>query len=182
MSFTYYTEKSVAQALTAINERLQAKSGRDLNGWIDKSGTFSLIASTKVAGAFNRSTSLSGKIERTGGQTVVTFNVSEGVPNEGRALVFVALALVGLMFFSGGNTLLALAILPVALTLYVLMKGDHDNSILLKREIQRVLSAKTTPIKKADGAPKSVRPISTTKAAAARPKSATSRTPVKPKP
>lgn len=193
MQFTYYTEKSVAQALTAINERLQAKGGRDLDGWIDKNGEFSLSINAKVGNAFNRRTTLRGKIERVSGQTVITGGVSDGVPNEGRILVFVALGLVGLMFLSSGNPLFALAVIPVGLTLYVMMKGDHDNSAILTREIQRALNAKTTPIKKdaktngssaaSVSTPKPVAKPTGKSAVTARPKSGSSvKTPAKPKP
>lgn len=168
LQFTYYTEKSVAQALTALNERLQAKGARELDGWIDKNGEFSLSATTKIAGAFKRRTTLRGKIERVGGQTVVTGGVNDGVPSDGRFLVFVALALVGIMFLSGGNTTLALTVFPVGLILYILMKGDNDNSTVLVREVQRSLGAKPTPIKKTEAGAKAVRPVSAAKANAPR--------------
>lgn len=158
MQFTLYSEKSVAQCLTAINARLQVKGGAsraELDGWIDKSGEFSLTVTSKVAGYFNRRTTLRAKIERKSGHSQITGSVPDGVPREGRILVFVALGLVSAMILSYGNPMLALIVLPVGLALHIAMKGDHDNSAVLMNELQKTLKAKSTPPKKTETASKS---------------------------
>lgn len=157
MQFTLYSEKSVAQCLTALNARLQVKgsgSRAELDGWIDKSGEFSLSVTTPVARYFKRRTSLRGKIERKGGSTVAAGSVPDGVPREGRLLVLVALGLVGAMMMGSGNPALALVVLPVGLGLHIAMKGDHDNSAILVNELQKALKAKSTPPKKAENGTK----------------------------
>jgi hypothetical protein len=157
VQFTLYSEKSVAQCLTAINARLQVKgsaSRAELDGWIDKSGDFSLTITSRVAVYFKRHTTLRAKVERKSGFTQITGSVPDGVPREGRILVFAALGVVSAMLLSSGSPLLALIVLPVGLALYVAMKGDHDNSAVLMNELQKTLKAKPTPPKKTENAGK----------------------------
>ncbi|NDJ62850.1 MAG: hypothetical protein GYB67_17145 [Chloroflexi bacterium] len=148
MRVVLYTDKTVRECMSAINERMQAKatSARPaLDGWVNKSGEFSLGVSMQVAGRFNRTTYLRGKVEKQGGYSVVTCDVANGVERRGQIIVFIALGLVALVMLGSGNALFALILIPFALLLYIPMEGDHQNSETLVNEVQRTLKARAKP-------------------------------------
>jgi hypothetical protein len=151
MHFTLYTDKTVAQCLTAINERMHLKESSTrpaLDGWVEKSGSFSISVSTPVIGRFTRRTALRAKVERENGMTVITGSVPGGVARNGQIVVFVALALVVLTIIGGGNLLLGLLPLVLAPIFYIAMQGDYLNSTTLLDEVQKALKAKPSPPKK----------------------------------
>jgi hypothetical protein len=89
LRFVLYTDKTVSECLTAINERMHAKatSARPaLDGWVEKGGAFALTVSAPVIGKFARRTTLKGQIEREDGLTILRGNVPGGVPRQGQAL------------------------------------------------------------------------------------------------
>jgi hypothetical protein len=162
---TLYTDKTVSQALAAINERMQAKGSASrtaLDGWIEKNGTFSISMTSPVIGKFSRTTRLSGKIERQSGITVAHCDVPNGAPPRGRLWVFIALGLIALVLIGAGSPLIGIAILPLSVLIYIPLAGDYHNSAVLTTEVQRALKAKTTPPKPAKPAPKSAAPSRTT--------------------
>lgn len=148
MQFTYYTEKTVAQCMSALNERLQQKgtaSRPGLDGWVEKSGNFSLAVSSKVAKRFPRTTRLQGKAERLGGMTVIKGSVADGVTPREQIVIVGALALVGLFIISTGNLLPGLIAIAAGVALNIPLMGDYQNSQILTNEVQRTLKARTTP-------------------------------------
>jgi hypothetical protein len=155
--FVLYTDKTPAQALSAINARLLAKESSaraSLGGWVEKSGAFSLSVATPVIGRFERRTIMQGKIERGEGVTVVRGDVPSGVDKQGQLIVFIALALLAVLMLVSGNVLPALVVIPLGAYLYIPMTGDRGNSEILMHELQRTLKAKETPPKKPAGAAK----------------------------
>jgi hypothetical protein len=149
--FTLYTDKTVAQCLTAINERMHVKESSTrpaLDGWVEKSGAFQISIATPVIGRFIRKTALRGKIERENGVTVIEGSVPGGVSRNGQIVVFVALVLVVLTIIGGGNLLLGLLPLVLIPIFYIAMQGDYLNSTALLDEVQKALKAKPTPPKK----------------------------------
>lgn len=169
MRFLLYTEKTPAQALTAINARMQAKesaSRASLGGWVEKSGAFALSVSTPVIGRFHRRTVMRGKIERENGVTTVRGDVPSGVDKQGQIVVFVALGLLAVLLLTSGNAVPALAVIPLGAYLYIPMTGDHTNCDLLMGELQRTLKAKEKPPKKSSEGRDSAR-ASTTRATGA---------------
>lgn len=151
MHFTLYTDKTVAQCLTAINERMHVKESSTrpaLDGWVEKNGAFSISMATPVIGRFTRRTALKAKVERENGVTVIEGSVPGGVARNGQIVVFVALALVVLTIIGGGNLLLGLLPLALAPIFYIAMQGDYLNSTALLDEVQKALKAKPTPPKK----------------------------------
>lgn len=151
LRFLLYTEKTPAQALTAINARMQAKesaSRASLGGWVEKNGAFALSVSTPVIGRFHRRTVMRGKIERENGVTTVRGDVPSGVDKQGQIVVFVALGLLAVLLLTSGNAVPALAVIPLGAYLYIPMTGDHTNCDLLMGELQRTLKAKEKPPKK----------------------------------
>jgi len=163
-----YTEKTPAQALTAINARMQAKESSaraSLGGWVEKNGAFALNVSTPVVGRFRRRTVLRGKIERENGVTTVRGDVPSGVDRQGQIVVFIALGLLAVLLLTGGNAVPALAVLPLGAYLYIPMTGDHTNCDLLMGELQRTLKAKEKPPRKSSEA----RPTGAAKAVSAKP-------------
>lgn len=156
MRFTLYTEKTVPQCLSSINGRLQAKETATrpaLDGWIDRSGEFSLKVTRPVIGKFQRTTRLKGHIERATGVTVIHGIVPGGSSRRERVIGLGALVVMGLLIALAGRPLLALLLVPVGFWLYIPMAGDYENGPLLLNEVQRALKAKTTPPKPAKGAP-----------------------------
>jgi hypothetical protein len=159
-----YTEKSVSQCMSAINERLHVKgtSARPgIDGWVDKKGVFSMGISSPVIGKLHRKTYLRAKVEREGGVTMIKGDVPTGASPQGQVLVFGALALVAAVLIGSGSMLLGLVVIPFAAILYIPMKGDYCNSEVLVSEMQKALKAKSTPPKPAKpAAPKSAVPRS----------------------
>lgn len=154
MRVVYYTEKTVAQGIAAVNERLHARGTRNtLDGWTEKNGTFALSVTTPVRGKFSRTSHLSGKLTRESGVTVCVVETPSGVNPRGRILVFVLLGIVAVLLTIAGSPLLAAAIVPLSALLYLPMKGDFENSAVLLAEVQRTLKAKTSPPKPTAKAP-----------------------------
>ncbi len=151
MHFVMYTDKSVAQAMRAINERLHApgtKARPQLDGWVEKNGRFAIGVTTPVHGRFPRKTFLHGQAEREGGVTIIRGNVSGGLPRDKQMLVIgmlVALAL-GLLVY-GGNAIAAIFALAAAAVVTIPLQGDYDNSEYLLTELRKALKARLTPPK-----------------------------------
>lgn len=149
MRFDLYTEKTVSQCLSALNARMQAKSGMD--GWVEKKGAFAIAITSPVIGKFQRRTTLHGNLEKRDNYTVVHVNVSGGADRRGIIMMVGAVILISLGLIGSGNVMLALPLLPIAAYLYIPMRGDHENSEVLIGDLQRTLKAKNTPPKKQVG-------------------------------
>ena len=151
MQFLMHTDKSVAQAMKGINERLHApgtKSRPQLDGWVEKNGKFAMAVTTQVYGRFPRKTYLRGKAERDSGTTVIRGNVPGGLPRNRQIVVFVMLAVVALILFSQGNAILAIVAILSTAALSIPFQGDFNNSEILLTELQRALQAQFTAPKK----------------------------------
>lgn len=168
MQVVLYTDKTVAQSLTALNARMQAKGTSTrpaLDGWVEKSGAFSLGVTSLVAGRFNRTTYLRGKLEREGGLTVIKGQVPRGATRENMIVIFAVVAIMALMLVAMGSTWMGLIVLPIGAAFYIPLSGDYFNSELLIGELQKTLKAKETP-PKASGAKASPAKTPAKKAAA----------------
>jgi hypothetical protein len=146
-----YTDKSVAQAMKAINERLHApgtKSRPQIDGWVEKNGKFAMAVTTQVYGRFSRKTYLRGQAERDSGTTVIRGNVPGGLSRNRQIAVFVMLAVVAVILFSQGNAILAIIAILSTAALSIPFQGDFNNSEILLTELQRALQAKFTAPKK----------------------------------
>jgi hypothetical protein len=143
-----YTDKTVPQAMSAINARLHTPGSRgrpQLDGWVEKSGRFALTVTTQVRWRFRRRTTLSARAERRDGLTVIEGNVPGGASREGQAVVFGALALVAVLGMIQGNAILAIVALAAGVVFFVLLEGDYANSEILLSELQKTLKAQLTP-------------------------------------
>jgi hypothetical protein len=148
LRFVMYTEKSVAQAMNAINERLHTpgtKSRPQLDGWVEKSGRFSMCVTSNVRWRLRRKTYLQGKAEKLGGITLLQGTVPGGVGTQGMLVIFGALVLLAILVYTQGNALLAAAALVAGLVLYVPLVGDYQNCETLLAELQKAVNAKFTP-------------------------------------
>ncbi len=180
MRFVLYSEKTAAQCLTAINARMHVKETSTrpaLDGWVEKSGAFSIGVSTTVIGKFTRRTYLKAKVERQSGVTIIRGSVPNGVSKEGQLVVFGALALVTLGIMGSGNALFALLMIPFAAYLYIPMRGDLLNSEILIDEVQKTLKAKVKPPKKTSDSKSSKATISKATTTRAAPRTAVPRKP-----
>ena len=192
MRFVLYSEKTVTQCLTAINARMHVKgtgSRPTLDGWVEKSGAFSISMSAPVIGKFARRTVLKAKVERESGLTIIRGSVPNGVSRQGQAFIFVALALVAIIIIGEGNALFGFLLIPFAAYLYIPLHGDYLNSEVLIDEVQKTLKARPKPPRKTSGDSKSASVKPTTRSTAARstttrtaaPKTTSSRTTAAPK-
>ena len=148
MRFVLYSEKTVKQCLSAINERLQTKGTKsrpELDGWIDKNGEFSIAVSSTVAKRFTRKTQLHARVEREEGITVITGFVSDGANWRGQIVIFGALLLVAILFLIKGNALIAILAVLAGAALYIPLTGDYNNSDVLMKELRRTLQARDNP-------------------------------------
>ncbi len=143
MRFVYYSEKTVGQCVAALKERLASK-GR-LDGWVEKDGRFALTISAKVTKRFQKRTQLQGAIEREGNVTIIRGHVADGVNEEERRVILGGLVVLGIFIILAGNLLPGLGVIALGGVLYVMLKGDHQNSKILTGEVQRTLKASTKP-------------------------------------
>lgn len=151
MRYILYTDRTVAQCLSALNERMEAKATSTrpaMDGWIEKGGKFSLAVSTKVAGRFSRTTRLSGSLERESGITTIRIDVPGGANDRGQRLSLLAMLVVSALTLLTGELMLGLLLALLGGGFYVLLRGDHQNSEILLRELRSILRAKETPPKK----------------------------------
>jgi hypothetical protein len=143
LRFTYYSDKTAAQCVSALNERLRAK--RSLEGRVEKNGRFVLTTTCRVMRRFKRATRLEGIIERESGVTVIKGSVPDGVNPKQRVIIFGALLLAGIFIILSGSLLPGLIILLLPPALNIPLAGDYRNSRVLIGEVQRTLKAKRTP-------------------------------------
>lgn len=150
MQFTLYTDKTVKQCLTAISERMQDKETKArpaIDGWIDKSGSFTLTTTRIVKYKFVRTTRLRGVIEREGGVTIVSGSVPNGASTKQWAMILGAVSLIALTVVANGEGLLGLIVFLVGVASYIPLTGDYHSSDYLVKELKRTLKAKDTPPK-----------------------------------
>jgi hypothetical protein len=134
--------------MSALTERLNTRGGKNLEGWVEKSGNFEVSLSTPLIGRISRRTRLHGKAERQAGVTTVTLNVASGSDRSGQIIIFVAVAAIGIFLLASGQLVPALAVIFAGLALYIPLAGDNKNSPLLVSEVQRTLKASSKPPKK----------------------------------
>ena len=145
-----YTDRTVAQATRAINDRLHVagtKSRPQLDGWIEKNGRFGMSVTTRVYGRFKRRTLLQGIAERDGGGTIVRGTVPGGLSREKQRIVIGIMVAVGILALASGNAILALVAVAAGAALTIPLQGDFDNAEYLLTELQRTLKARLTPPK-----------------------------------
>lgn len=150
MRFVMYTEKTIPQAMRAINERLHApgtKSRPQLDGWVEKNGSFAITVTTTVHGRFKRKTTLRGQAERDGGGTVIRGNVPGGLARNKQTIIFGIMFALGILAFIQGNGVMAVVSILVGAALSIPLQGDFNNSEILLTELQRALKARLTPPK-----------------------------------
>jgi len=129
--------------MLALNERLHQKSGK-LDGWVEKSGNFSLSVSTTILRLFTRSTRLHGQVTKENGVTVVRGYVSHGADPQNRYIIFGILVLLGVLLALAGYLLVGMIVIAIILPLNIPLEGDFINSETLTGEVQRTLKAKAT--------------------------------------
>lgn len=149
MRFVMYTEKSVPQAMNAINERLHTpgtKSRPQLDGWVEKSGRFSMGVTGSVKWRLTRKTVLQGKAEKLGNITLIQGSVPGGVSGQGMLVILGALiAVAAIFYFTQDNAILAAVALVAGIVLYGPLVGDFNNCETLLGELQKAVNAKFTP-------------------------------------
>lgn len=151
MRFTLYTQKTVAQCLSALNERMQLKETATrpaIDGWLDKSGKFAISVSSKVAIRFERRTRLRAVLKRESGVTIIDGFVPSGVDNRGQLVIMGALVAMGLLLAVKGNFMLGVITVIIGVGLYFMLLGDQKNSETLMKEMRKALDAKNKPPKK----------------------------------
>lgn len=151
MRFVMYTDKSVAQTMKAINERLHAtgtKTRPQMDGWVEKNGRFAIGVSTKVFGRFRHKTTMRGHAQREGGTTVVEGNVPGGLPRNRQFVVLGVVLLVAFVFMTQGQAILAFIAAGAGAALMIPFQGDYDNSEILLTEVQKALKARFAPPKR----------------------------------
>lgn len=152
MDFTLFTEKSTAECIKALSERLEAKATRTrpaLDGYAEKKGgRFALTLSQPVVGPIQRSTRLEGHIAREHGLTVIRGSVPDGAPPRARWIVVGALLAAAVIALVAAQIIVTAVLIPAALGVYVLLKGDYENGDRLLVEVERALKANPIPPKK----------------------------------
>jgi hypothetical protein len=148
--FVMYTDKTVAQALEAITERLHTKGTRtrpQLDGGVEKSGRFTIEVKTRVYGRFPRKTVLRAQAERESGTTIVRGTVPGGLSRRHQLLVFAIMVIIAGIGWGQGSALLAGVAVIAGAAFFIPLQGDYENAEILLTELQRALQAKFTPPK-----------------------------------
>jgi hypothetical protein len=143
-----YTDSSVAQAMKAINDRLHVAGTRSrpqIDGWVEKNGSFAMSVKTTVYGRFQRKTLLRARAERQGGTTVVSGSVPGGLPRNRQIVIFVMMLVLGLVLLSQGSAILCIIVIAAGAALAIPLQGDYDNSEILLTELQKALKARFAP-------------------------------------
>ncbi len=151
MRFVLFTEKTVAQCMRDLNERMAAKptkSRPELEGWIEKGGSFSIAVTSRVMRRFPRSTRLSAKATRESGVTVIRGYVSDGISPQWLRVIVIGVGILALMLFLTGEPMLAVVTVIFGGLAYIPLRGDYINSDMLLIEIERTLKATPKPPKK----------------------------------
>jgi len=147
LRFEWYTEKTVQQVTSAINERLHSKPS--LEGWIEKGGRFSVATSCTIGKRFMRRTRLHAEAKRDDGYTVIRGDVPSGVTRNGLLVIYAVVALVAVVMVANGNAMFGILALLAGVALYIPLTGDYQNSAVLMREVRSALKARDrTPTKK----------------------------------
>jgi hypothetical protein len=148
--FVLYTDKSIPQSTSALNERLhqpKTRSSPALDGWVEKNGRFSLALTTPVIAQFTRTTRLHGQLRRENGQTIIQGDVPDGAGPQGQVMVLIGIGLVALFVLLQQQAVLAILAVLAGAALYIPMRGDYDNSDRLLLEVERALKASPKPPK-----------------------------------
>jgi hypothetical protein len=124
--------------MIAMNERLHQKGGK-LDGWVEKSGRFSLTTSSTVLRRFSHSTRLHARVERENGVTTIRGSVSDGADPRSRSIIYGILVLAGVLLIIAGYFLPGLLVIA-----YIPLEGNFNNSQALIAEVQRTLKARPT--------------------------------------
>ena len=152
LRFVMYTDKTVAQSMRAINDRIHATGTRtrpQMDGWVEKSGRFAMAVTTTVRWRFRRKTFLHGRAERESGMTVVRGNVPSGLSRNKQALVLGMMIVIGLALgFTQGSAILTIVAVLAGAAFSIPMQGDFDNSEILLSDLQKALKAKFAPPKR----------------------------------
>lgn len=143
MRFVLYTTKSIGQCMTDLTERVHAEKPRTpLDGWMEKSGNFSLATTIRISRRFQRTTRMYGTMERLGDLTIIRGSVSEGVQPSTMRWLLLAMLVVGVLVAISGQPLTALVCGGFMLAVTIPLMGDHQNSATLLKELKRTLDAK----------------------------------------
>ncbi|MEM6281563.1 MAG: hypothetical protein AAF787_05170 [Chloroflexota bacterium] len=148
MRFVLFTDKSPSQCMKALHERLHAsatKSRPELDGWTEKSGTFSISLRRQVFGKLSRTTKLRGTADRENGVTVIRGTVPEGVNRQWLMIIALVVVALSAYMFLSGELMLAIMIVMAGLVMLVPLWGDHINHDVLLYELERALKAKPAP-------------------------------------
>lgn len=150
MRFVLFTEKTTNQCMKALHERLQAnatKTRPELDGWIEKSGRFSISMSTQVLGKLSRRTRLRGTAEREKGVTVIRGFVPNGMSGRWLAVIGGCVALLAGYFLLVGELVLSILVFLFGMAMLIPLWGDHRNHDVLLYELEKTLKAKPAPRK-----------------------------------
>jgi hypothetical protein len=134
--------------MKALHERMDAsatKTRPELNGWIEKSGTFSLSLSRSVFGKLKRTTKLRGTADRESGVTVIRGSVPEGVTKEWLSIIGLCIVALAVYMFFNGQLMVSIMILLAGVFMLVPLWGDHRNHDVLLYELEKALKAKPAP-------------------------------------
>jgi hypothetical protein len=148
--FVLYSDKTVSQCLSALNERMQQPAAANrpaLGGWVEKGGKFSISLKSVILGVFTRTTRLEGAIERDSGSTVIRGSVPDGVPPAGQIMILLTVIVIGLLIIAQGKALLGIIAVMASFAIYIPLRGDYENSDRLLIEVERTLKADPKPKK-----------------------------------
>jgi len=151
MHFVLYTNKTVAQCMRDMTERMQAKPTKtrpELNGYVEKSGSFAIALTASVVGPLKRTTRLKASANREKGTTIIKGYVSDGISPYWARILAVVMTIVVIMLFLADRPGLGIVTGLFSIITYVPLRGDYINSDRLLIEVEKTLKASPKPPKK----------------------------------
>lgn len=151
MRFTYYSDKTVRQCMSALTDRMEAaptKARPAMDGHVEKGGKFTLAVTLPVGGRFYRKTKIRGKMRRDGGVTVIEGNVPTGVPRERIGFIIAIALVVGVLMVLAGAGIFGIIVALMGVALYIPLVGDYNNGEYLLKELKKAVGGKQNPPKK----------------------------------
>lgn len=151
MRFVLYSEKTVAQCMSALTERMEArptKTRPELKGKVEKGGRFEIAVTLPVVARIKRTTQMKGVAGREKGITVIRGYVPDGVPPYWQRIILGGVVIVALLLLVAGQPLIGLLALLGGAAAYIPMAGDYRNSDILLIEVERTFKANPKPPKR----------------------------------
>lgn len=150
MDFTLYSEKSAADCIKALSDRLlqsETPTRPALNGSVNKNGKFRLTLRQKVLAGITHETWIEGEISKEQNITLIRGRVPDGAPPDRQRLVAIAIPVSGVIMLLREQAVMAVVVMGLLMLWFIMLRGDYMGSDRLLLELEKNLKASPKPPK-----------------------------------